>query len=63
MQRSLITPFGFPRLSEDQLLLLNNPYSVEEIKNALFEMAPFKATGPDDMHAGFFQNSWGIVGD
>ena len=28
----------------------------------LFEMAPYKASGIDRMHAGFYQSMWNIVG-
>lgn len=28
----------------------------------MFEMTPFKATGPDGFHAGFYQNQWNTVG-
>ena len=35
----------------------------EEIKRAMFEMAPFKAPGVDGLHAGFYQNLWDIVDD
>lgn len=29
----------------------------------MFDMAPFKAPGPDGFHAGFYQNQWNIVGE
>ena len=35
----------------------------EEIKDALWSMKPFKAPGPDGLHAGFFQRFWLVVGD
>ena len=37
--------------------------STEEIKNALWSMKPYKAPGPDGLHAGFFQRFWQTVGD
>ena len=46
--------------------MLNNihvPFSDVEIKQALFDMSPFKAPRPYGFHAGFFQRMWDIVGD
>ena len=37
--------------------------SEEEIKAALWSLKPFKALGPDGLHAGFFQKFWPVVGD
>lgn len=36
--------------------------STEEIYSALKTMSPFKAPGPDGIHAGFYLNHWDIVG-
>ncbi|KAA3460795.1 reverse transcriptase [Gossypium australe] len=41
---------------------LNKAVSNEEIKNALFDMAPLKAPGSDGFHAHFFQSQWDTVG-
>ena len=37
--------------------------SIEEIKEALWSMKPYKAPGPDGLHIGFFQRFWLIVRD
>ena len=37
--------------------------TMEEIKDALWSMKPYKAPGPDGLHAGFFQRFWLVVGD
>ena len=37
--------------------------SIEEIKEALWSMKPYKAPGPDGLHAGFFQRFWLTVRD
>lgn len=38
------------------------PVSDDEIQQAMFNMAPWKAPGPDGFPAGFYQHTWGIVG-
>lgn len=35
---------------------------IEEVRKAVFEMAPYKAPGPDGFPAGFYQKSWDTVG-
>lgn len=37
--------------------------SIEEIKDALWSMKLYKASGPDCLHTGFFQRFWLITGD
>ena len=36
--------------------------SEEEIRAAVWALKPFKAPGPDGLHAGFFQKFWPTVG-
>ncbi|KAL6176158.1 hypothetical protein ACLB2K_052793 [Fragaria x ananassa] len=38
------------------------PYSDEEVRQALFQMHPSKAPGPDGMSPFFFQKYWKVVG-
>ncbi|MDV3157560.1 MAG: reverse transcriptase family protein, partial [Candidatus Phytoplasma australasiaticum] len=52
----------FPKISNEMWELINRPFGEEDIKKAMFDMAPFKAPGPDGFHAGFFQRMWSIVG-
>ncbi|KAL0005698.1 hypothetical protein SO802_013259 [Lithocarpus litseifolius] len=51
------------QLSEEEKQSLDAMVSTEEIKEALWSMKPYKAPGPDGLHAGFFQRFWLIVGD
>ena len=37
------------------------PFSDEEIGNALFQIGPLKAPGPDGLPARFFQRNWGLM--
>ena len=43
--------------------MLQKTFTRDEIKSALFNMAPFKAPGKDSLHVRFFQKSWDVVGD
>ncbi|GLT63476.1 hypothetical protein SLA2020_360390 [Shorea laevis] len=43
--------------------MLNLPPTELEIKQAVFSMKPFKAPGPDGLHAAFFQKFWSVLKD
>ena len=42
---------------------LIKPYTGEEVKLALFRMAPSKAQGVDGFTAGFYQRHWDLLGN
>lgn len=50
------------RITTNMKSQLDAPYTVEEVCDSLFCMAPWKALGPDGFHAGFFQKNWELVG-
>lgn len=52
-----------PVVSEECNQWLLRPFTKEEIYDALSQMHPSKAPGPDGMHAIFYQKFWHIIGD
>ncbi|XP_019150554.1 PREDICTED: uncharacterized protein LOC109147346 [Ipomoea nil] len=63
---NVITPSNvhgcFPELSEEECAKINAPFNPEDVKLAMFEMAPTKAPSPDGFTAGFYQLTWNITG-
>ena len=61
-------PSGFclppwsPRVSDIEALAISAPVSAKDVKVSLWSFKPFKASGPDGLHLGFFQKCWNIVG-
>ncbi|KAK5832487.1 hypothetical protein PVK06_016289 [Gossypium arboreum] len=53
---------AFPCLKDEDFNFLNRQVSDEEIKSALFDMAPLKALGSDGFYALFYQSQWDHVG-
>ncbi|XP_062013785.1 uncharacterized protein LOC133730151 [Rosa rugosa] len=51
-----------PRVSADMNAILLAPYSLEEVRIALFLMHPSKAPGSDGLSPFFFQKYWDLVG-
>ncbi|KAH1090754.1 hypothetical protein J1N35_018011 [Gossypium stocksii] len=50
-----LPPNRFPSLASSDIDFLGRIVTDEEIKRALFDMAPLKAPGSDGFHAIFFQ--------
>ena len=61
--KEFTTPSKFPAFSNEQNHLDHKQICKEEIKTAVFDMAPFKSPRAYGFHAGFFQHTWPIVGD
>ncbi|XP_019173839.1 PREDICTED: uncharacterized protein LOC109169413 [Ipomoea nil] len=51
-----------PRVTPAQNESLIRPFTMDEVKAALFSMYPDKAPGPDGMNPGFYQHFWDEVG-
>ena len=51
------------QLSEEERCSLYVMVTLEEIMEALWAMKPYKSSGPDGLHAGFYQQFWLTVGD
>ena len=53
----------FPSIPDDAMNDIGAPIKLEEVKTAIFRMAPLKAPGLDSLHVVFFQNQWENVKD
>lgn len=53
-------PIKVTAAMNDQLIA---PFQEKEVKEALFQMFPTKAPGPDSFPAHFFQRHWDICGE
>ena len=51
------------RVSQAMNTNLSKPYTPEEVKMALFQIAPSKAPGVDGFTAGFYQHHWDSLGN
>jgi hypothetical protein len=56
---SLITP----KITQEDNDMLLAPITKDELKEALFEMHPDKAPGPDGFNPAFYQHFWELCGD
>jgi hypothetical protein len=56
------TYYTFPRIEHQVLIRLSEEVKDCEVKKALFSMNAWKAPGPDGFPAGFYQQSWDVIG-
>lgn len=52
----------FPHIDLHDMESLTREVIIEENRNIVFSMGPLKASGPDGLHALFYQNQWETVG-
>ena len=60
---SLVTCFVQKKVTTAMNLILDAPFTEDEISKALFSMGPNKSPGVDGFTAGFFQKHWDLVKD
>ncbi|XP_031101957.1 uncharacterized protein LOC116005858 [Ipomoea triloba] len=51
-----------PSICDDDNQKLLRPFGIDEVKDALFSMAPDKSLGPDGYSPTFYQHFWGEMG-
>lgn len=51
-----------PRLTEEDSFALSQPFTVQEVKDAISHMSPLKSPGPDGFPAFFYQKYCHILG-
>ncbi|XP_057794871.1 uncharacterized protein LOC131011108 [Salvia miltiorrhiza] len=47
---------------EEEVRILDAPFTKNDVRNAVFQMSPHKAPGPDGFPPVFFQKYWGEIG-
>ncbi|XP_061351869.1 uncharacterized protein LOC133296831 [Gastrolobium bilobum] len=57
------TSCSWPAIREEHRNLLSLDISLEDVKNAFFQMAPLKAPGPDGYPALFYHKNWELIKD
>ncbi|KAL2899712.1 hypothetical protein RDABS01_024794, partial [Bienertia sinuspersici] len=53
--------FNLPKLTQEEGNGLIKPFTLEEIKEAVISMKPFKSSGPDGIPPIFMHQNWEIV--
>ncbi|XP_019176856.1 PREDICTED: uncharacterized protein LOC109172161 [Ipomoea nil] len=50
------------RVTTEMKISMSQPFTMGDVKTALFDMKPDKAPGPDSMSPAFFQHFWPVLG-
>lgn len=50
-----------PKFTEEHKITLMEPFTTEDVKEALFAIHPDKSSGLDGMNPNFFQSHWDII--
>ena len=61
--RPTLGTLQFRRLSFMEMGTLTKPFSMDEVKAAMWDCDSFKSPGPDDINFGFFKNFWLMMKD
>ena len=59
---SSISQFSCCFFTEEDRAWIGRAVNEEDVRDGLWALKPFKAFGPDGLHAGFFQQFWSDVG-
>ncbi|KAL2225363.1 UNVERIFIED_CONTAM: putative mitochondrial protein [Sesamum indicum] len=62
MDINYLRPWAMLILSNEEASHLFLPFSPEDVKQAIFDIAEDKAPGPDGFSSGFFKAAWPVVG-
>lgn len=55
--------FVKPMVNDEDNAFLIRPFEAAEFKDAIFDMKPDKAPGPDGLNPAFYQRYWKLIGD
>jgi len=61
--RPCVDSLSFQKLDNGEAGMLIKPFSVEEVKQAVWDYGSFKSPGPDGIHFGFLKEFWELLKD
>ncbi|KAL2249828.1 UNVERIFIED_CONTAM: hypothetical protein Sindi_2456500 [Sesamum indicum] len=62
MDLQYLRPWARHILTEEEVAFIIAPFSEEDVKNATFDIAKDKASGPDGYSSGFYKATWLVIG-